>query len=208
MIKTVILDFETSGLNQYHDDIIEIGAKVSNEDNKFSVLLRPKSNEMISEEITSLTGITNRMLATKGLKWEVAYSQFNEWLLSIIQNSDNKTIAIVSHNGEAFDFIFLKRIFSDLRSLDVKTPNLKNIIFIDTLLFSKRLMPGRGSYRQGTLCQTFNITANGSHRAYNDVLALEQLYFALSDKLNQVLDSRRNVIEYPQMINDYIHFKK
>ena len=54
MIQTVILDFETSGLNQYHDDIIEIGAKVFNGDNKFSVLLRPKSNEMISPEITSL----------------------------------------------------------------------------------------------------------------------------------------------------------
>ena len=208
MIKTIILDFETSGLNQYHDDIIEIGAKVLNSDNKFSVLLRPKSNEMISPEITSLTGITNRILATEGLKWEVAYSQFSEWLLSTIQNSDNKTIAIVSHNGESFDFIFLKRIFSDLKSLNVKTPNTKNIIFIDTLLFSKKLIPGRASYRQETLCQSFNIVTRGSHRAFNDVLALEQLYFALSDKLNQVLDSRRNVLEYPQMINDYIHFKK
>tara|TARA_Y100001936_G_C16017671_1_gene637459 strand:+ start:659 stop:1285 length:627 start_codon:yes stop_codon:yes gene_type:complete len=208
MIETVILDFETSGLNQYHDDIIEIGAKVANKDNNFSVLLKPKSNEMISPEITTLTGITNRMLATQGLQWEVAYSKFSEWLLTVIQNSDNKTIAIVSHNGESFDFIFLKRIFSDLKSLNVKTPNLKNIIFIDTLLFSKRLIPGRASYRQGSLCKSFNIIAKGSHRAYNDVLALEQLYFALSDKLNQVLDSRRNVIEYPQMINDYIHFKK
>ena len=40
-MQTVILDFETSGLNQYHDDIIEIGAKLLNCDNKFSVLLRP-----------------------------------------------------------------------------------------------------------------------------------------------------------------------
>ena len=30
MIPTIILDFETSGLNQYHDDIIEIGAKQLN----------------------------------------------------------------------------------------------------------------------------------------------------------------------------------
>ena len=29
--KTIILDFETSGLNPYHEDIIEIGAKVLGE---------------------------------------------------------------------------------------------------------------------------------------------------------------------------------
>jgi len=207
-MQTVILDFETSGLNQYHDDIIEIGAKVLNSDNKISILLRPKSNEMISQEITSLTGISNKMLAKEGLKWQTAYTQFNEWLLNIMKDSDSKQIAIVSHNGESFDFIFLRRIFSELNSLDIKTPNLKNIILIDTLLLSKRLIPNRVSYRQGTLCQTFSIEAKGSHRAFNDVVALEQLYLVLSDELNKTINNRRNVLHYPQMTHDYIHFKK
>jgi len=207
-MQTVILDFETSGLNQYHDDIIEIGAKLLNSDNKFSVLLRPKSNEMISQEITTLTGISNKMLAKEGLKWQTAYTQFNDWILNIIQESDSKQISIVSHNGESFDFIFLRRIFSELNSLDIKTPNMKNIILIDTLLLSKRLLPQRVSYRQGSLCQTYNIIAKGSHRAFNDVLALEQLYLTLADNLNKVLNSRRNVLHYPQMTHDYIHFKK
>tara|TARA_B100002019_G_C21252507_1_gene591954 strand:+ start:833 stop:1459 length:627 start_codon:yes stop_codon:yes gene_type:complete len=208
MIPTIILDFETSGLNQYHDDIIEIGAKLLNSDNKFSVLLRPKSNEMISQEITTLTGISNKMLAKGGLKWQTAYTQFNEWLLNIIQGSDSKQISIVSHNGESFDFIFLRRIFSELNSLDIKTPNMKNVILVDTLLLSKRLLPQRVSYRQGSLCQTYNIIAKGSHRAFNDVIALEQLYLTLADNLNKLLNSRRNVLHYPQMIRDYIHFKK
>lgn len=207
-MQTVILDFETSGLNQYHDDIIEIGAKVLSSDNNFSILLRPKSNEMISQEITTLTGISNKMLAKEGLRWQTAYTQFNDWLLNIIQESDSKQIAIVSHNGESFDFIFLRRIFSELNVLGIKTPNLKNIILIDTLLLSKRLIPNRVSYRQGTLCQTYNIQAKGSHRAFNDVVALEQLYLVLSDELNKTINNRRNVLHYPQMIHDYIHFKK
>ena len=93
MISTIILDFETSGLNPYHDDIIEIGAKVLNNDNKFNILLKPKSNEMISKEIESLTGITNRMLAKEGFKWQTTYTQFNKWLLDIIES---KNISIVS----------------------------------------------------------------------------------------------------------------
>jgi len=208
MIPTIILDFETSGLNQYHDDIIEIGAKLLNSDNKFSVLLRPKSNEMISQEITTLTGISNKMLAKEGLKWQTAYTQFNDWIMNIIQESDSKQISIVSHNGESFDFIFLRRIFSELNSLDIKTPNMKNVILVDTLLLSKRLLPQRVSYRQGSLCQTYNIIAKGSHRAFNDVIALEQLYLTLSDNLNKILNSRRNVLHNPHMIHDYIHFKK
>lgn len=208
MIPTIILDFETSGLNQYHDDIIEIGAKVLSSDNKFSVLLRPKSNEMISQEITTLTGISNKMLAKEGLKWQTAYTQFNDWIMNIIQESDSKQISIVSHNGESFDFIFLRRIFSELNVLGIKTPNMKNVILIDTLLISKRLLPKRVSYRQGSLCQTYNIIAKGSHRAFNDVIALEQLYLTLTDILNKELNSRRNVLHYPQMTYDYIHFKK
>ena len=208
MIPTIILDFETSGLNQYHDDIIEIGAKLLNSDNNFSILLRPKSNEMISQEITSLTGISNKMLAKEGLRWQTAYTRFNEWLLNIMQEYDNKTIAIVSHNGESFDFIFLRRILSELNSLDIKTPNMKNIILIDTLLISKKCFPNRVSHRQGTLCQTFNIEVKGSHRAFNDVIALEQLYLVLSENINKELNSRRNVLHYPQMIHDYIHFKR
>tara|TARA_B100000161_G_scaffold252267_1_gene211944 strand:- start:2152 stop:2775 length:624 start_codon:yes stop_codon:yes gene_type:complete len=207
-MQTITLDFETSGLNQYHDDVIEIGAKLLNNDNNFSVLIRPKSNEMISQEITTLTGISNRMLAKEGLRWQTAYTQFNDWIMNIIHESDSKQIAIVSHNGESFDFIFLRRIFSELDALDIKTPNMKNIILIDTLLLSKRLLSNRVSYRQGSLCQTYNINTKGSHRALNDVIALEQLYLTLADILNKEVNSRRNVLHYPQMIYDYIHFKK
>ena len=38
----IIFDLETSGLNPYHDDIIEIGAKVYNTDNSFQKLLKLK----------------------------------------------------------------------------------------------------------------------------------------------------------------------
>ena len=173
MIPTVLLDFETSGLNPYHDDIIEIAMKELNTENKFTALVRPKSNELISDEITRITGITNKMLVKQGRQWEDVYRDMNTWLLSL--NKDKSKISIVSHNGEGFDFIFLKRILKDLTSMNIRPLNINNIIFIDTLLLAKRLIPKRYSYKQKTLCQSFNITTEGSHRAMNDVIALEKL---------------------------------
>ena len=203
----LFLDFETSGLNPYHDDIIEIAVKVMNSDNTFSTLVQPKSDECISHKIISITGITNKLLYEKGLKWQKAYQDFNDFLKAIIQNSPNNKLYIVSHNGESFDFIFLKRIFSELNDLNIKPIPLKNIVFIDSLLFAKKILK-RESYRQETLCKTYNIITKGNHRALNDVIALEQLYFSLCEILNKTLNKRRSVLAHPQMINDYIHFKR
>ena len=204
-MKTVILDFETSGLNPYHDDVIEIAMKVLGSEEQFTCLLKPKSNECISQTITTLTGITNKMLVKDGLPWSEAYQLMNAWLFSIKEDDDK--ISIVSHNGESFDFIFLKRMLSDLKGLKIKPFPIHKIIFSDTLPLAKRLISGRATYRQNTLCQQFNIVTEGSHRALNDVIALEQLYVVLTAKLHDEIGKRRKPIEYPQMIHDYIHFK-
>jgi DNA polymerase III alpha subunit (gram-positive type) len=212
MTETIILDFETSGLNPYHHDIIEIGAKVLGSDNEFSRLIQPKSNEIISENITNITGITNKMLAKEGLKWEQSYRSFNNWLLSVKNKSQycknpfqSSKIAIVSHNGESFDFIFLKRIFNDLNQLGVETIPIEDIIFIDTLPLSKRLLSNRYTYRQGALCSHYKINFEGSHRALNDVIALEQLFIIFSELVNKELEI--DTLDSPQKISDYIHLK-
>ena len=66
----IILDFETSGLNPYQDDIIEIGAKVMGTDNYYTTLVKPRSDKLINAKITEITGITNRLLR-KEVKIEV-----------------------------------------------------------------------------------------------------------------------------------------
>ena len=207
MTTQIILDFETSGLNPYHDDIIEVAMKVVGQDETFTTLLRPKSNECISEEITHLTGISNKMLHVAGIPWAKAYVNMNEWLKKVRNNSPSKKIAIIAHNGYGFDFIFLKRLFSDLKSLDVKPIDVNDIIFIDTLPFAKRLIPKRMSYRQETLCKSYQIGTEGNHRALADVVALESLYNVLCNILDQQLSKRRSVVNEPHKIYDYIQCK-
>jgi len=206
-MSVVFLDFETSGFNPYHDDIIEIATKEMNSDNYFSTLVKPKSNECISQRITAVTSITNELLRDEGLPWQKAYSELNDFLKSILQKSPDGKLYIIAHNGETFDFLFLKRIFSELNELNIKTIPSKNIVYIDSLLFARRLLK-RESYKQETLCKTFNINTKGNHRALNDVRALEELFTIFGELLNKQLNSRRNVLENPQMIYDYIHFKK
>ena len=207
MTTQIILDFETSGLNPYHDDIIEVAMKVVGQDETFTTLLRPKSNECISEEITHLTGISNKMLHVAGIPWAKAYVNMNEWLKKVRNNSPSKKIAIIAHNGYGFDFIFLKRLFSDLKSLGITPINVKDIIFIDTLPFAKRLIPKRMSYRQETLCKSCQISTEGNHRALADVIALEGLYNVLGKILDQNLDKRRSVTNDPHQIYNYIQCK-
>jgi len=206
-MSVVFLDFETSGFNPYHDDIIEIAVKEMNSDNYFSTLVQPKSNECISQRITAVTSITNELLRDEGVSWQIAYSKLNDFLKSILQKSPDGKLYIVAHNGETFDFLFLKRIFSELNELNMKTIPSKNIVYIDSLLFARRLLK-REFYKQESLCKSYNINTKGNHRALNDVKALEQLFIVFGEILNKKLNCRRNVLEYPQMIRDYIHFKK
>ena len=206
-MSVVFLDFETSGFNPYHDDIIEIAIKLMNSDNSFSTLVYPQSNECISQRITAVTSITNELLRKEGIPWLDAFTELNDFLKGIIKDSPDGKLYIVAHNGETFDFLFMKRIFNDLNKYDIKTINPKNIVYIDSLLFARRLLK-RESYKQETLCKTYNINTKGNHRALNDVRALEELYTKLCEILNKELNIRRNVLENPQMIYDYIHFKK
>ena len=105
---------------------------------------------------------------------------------------------------ESFDFIFLRRIFNDLNHLNIKPFKIHKIIFIDTLLLAKRLISGRMTYNQTSLCNTFNIQCEGSHRAMNDVIALEKLYTNLVLKLDNELNNRRKAIDNPETIMNYI----
>jgi len=200
----IIFDLETSGLNPYHDDIIEIGAKILQEDSSFQMLVKPKSGRPVSKKITQITGITNRDLRANGKKWEQAYSEFYNWLFE--NTKDKENITLVSHNGDTFDFVFFKRMLKDLSTLvDEINIDIEKINFIDTLPLSKRLYPGRTYYNQPSLARTFSIIVDNAHRAMGDVIVLEQLYsrIMVDFKINTKIDG----LEDPLKIREFIDQK-
>ena len=200
----IIFDLETSGLNPYHEDIIEIGAKVLGEDNSFQMLLKPKSGRPISKKITELTGITNKDLRKDGKDWKNAYGEFYNWLFEIVKSGDPLTL--VSHNGVSFDFVFFKRMLRDLEQvIDEINIDVDTINFVDTLPLSKRLYPNRTYYSQPSLAKTFSIIVDNAHRAMGDVIVLEQLYLRIMKDFN--IHSGADGLEDPRKVGDYINLK-
>ena len=203
-MNTFIIDFETTGLNPYHHDIIDIGCKLLNEDTTFQCLVRPKTNRLLSEFTTNLTGITNKMIVQHGKPYLSAYQDFINFIL---ENSHNDNpIYLIAHNGDGFDFIYFRKIILELITNNLLSKDLIHSItiqYIDTIPFAKRLLENRHKYSLQTLCSTYHVEQIDAHRALPDVFALEKIYNILCNRLSDKDDLQKK----PDVIHNYIYLQ-
>ena len=168
MVREVVLDTETTGLNPANGDkIIEIGALELLDHVPtgifFHVYLNPERK--IPYESVRIHKITDAFVANKPLFRDVAND-----LLSFINNS-----LLVIHNAE-FDLKFLNN------ELEINNlPKLDSPI-IDTLALAKEKYPG-SSASLDSLCKRFHIdiTARkkGGHGALTDSILLADVYLEI-----------------------------
>jgi DNA polymerase III subunit alpha, Gram-positive type len=200
-MATIILDFETSGLNPYYADIIEIGAKVLNSDELFDSLVKPQSGDRITYKITEITGISPKMLMMNGVHWKNAYASFYNWLIEHLDPNDSNTI--VCHNGQGFDFIFLKRLLNDVRDklhTDITRFEEFHIVYVDTLPVCRRLFVNLRSFKQDYLADRLNITDYGVHRALADVCTLGDIYNKILESLaKRDIHTSEDVVAYANL---------
>ena len=159
----IVLDTETTGLDFYYDDIIEIGLlKVKNGVviDKFHSLINPKHK--IPEFVTDLTGITNEMLACAP-----CFAEIEKDLLQFISQS-----IIVGHNTY-FDMNFL----ANNLSVDLFND------YIDTLQFCKKLYPELKHHRLVDMVNYLHLS-NNTHRALDDCLSTFELYETIKEKMH------------------------
>ena len=182
-MTTLIYDFETSGLNPYHEDITEIGCRCLETDEVFTCLVQPLSDRILCDKVIELTGITNELLKKEGLAPMDAYKSFFEYLHTIyLVNND---ITMVAHNGSGFDDIFLKRVHRHLQgeSESKYDEMMESIKFVDSLNVSRLLHPERYSHSMKAMCMLYNIKNESAHRAMGDVDALTKLWGHLINKI-------------------------
>lgn len=161
----VIIDLETTGLNEIDDDIIEIGA-IKIKDGKmierFHKLIA--IDHKIPEFIIKLTGITDEMLSD-GENLEDALKEFSGFV---------ESHPLVAHNI-SFDMAFLNHAFMEcnLQPLNNKT--------YCTLELSRHLLPALKSHKLKSLKDYFWISSTTEHRSLSDCESVFYIYQKLWD---------------------------
>ena len=179
------IDFETTGLNPYHDEIIEFAIKQKDTENFISNVVRPNKTKVIPPKITEITNITNDMVFSN-----LSINPMNacELIFTFLKEnySGEGFIYLIAHNGIPFDFVILKTLiktYANNIDNDVKNIDLFDIYpkirFIDSLDVSRKLVKNLNSYSQTNLCKTFNIVQENAHRAFGDVDDLNKVYNAV-----------------------------
>ncbi|MFN2127399.1 MAG: exonuclease domain-containing protein [Anaerolineales bacterium] len=189
-----IIDIETTGGSPVSERITEIaiyihdGEKVTGE---FVSLINPEKK--IPYHITSLTGISNAMVAEAPKFYEVA-----KQIVEITSGC-----VFVAHNV-TFDYHFIRNEFKRLGYVYSREK-------LCTVQLSRKLIPGLNSYSLGKLCRHVSIEINGRHRAAGDAYATVKLFeylMSLTRKGNQVLSSLPDLDKkdlHPNLSPEKIH---
>ena len=172
--RTIWFDLETTGLNPFHNRIIEIAA-IDNDDNAFQSLI--KIGVPLEPKIVEITKITDEMLNTTGAEEGPTIQAFHKYLSA---SKNNSRTFVIAHNGDSFDRMFIKTAF---KKYGLSIPS--NVYFIDSLHFARMTMPNRTSFKQEYLAERFKIVNLSPHRAYGDVLVLRGIWIKMVELFGQ-----------------------
>ena len=176
-IRLVFFDIETTGLNPYHDHIIEIAVS-DNYGAEYQSLVKPPVT--LSPKITELTGLTDADL--KDAPEPIAVAQkFSEFL----ETPPNTTLVMIGHNSISFDCRFLK---SWLNRVNVPCDNFRSCYHVDTMRLAQYYYPKRYSYALSSLMKYAGLTAEGgvAHRAMADVQSTKCLFNHIISEIRRV----------------------
>lgn len=209
MNSIIYYDFETTGLNPFHSNIIEYAFLNDYiEDNGFyQIMSLINPNRKIQDKITKITGIDDNMV-----KDETFIENHRDRIFNFIKtvynrlekNSDeSKYVYLIAHNNDGFDRFFLKRIFKENNS-QLLFIN-KHVRFIDSLLLSKLALPHMRSNSLKTLSKYFGVP-EGTHRSLSDTKTLKLVYMKIVNEYCKQNDLKfSDVYNNPNLIFNHIY---
>lgn len=182
----VYFDFETTGLNPFHNKIIEY-CFIDSTNKQLQSLINPGVE--ITDVIYNITKISNDMLKDKP-----SISNKKNDIIEFLNMCNTECVYLVAHNNNNFDRFFFKNIF---KGDAVWEPILnEKIKYIDSIHLAKYLMPYQKMFNLKALCKYYSIVP-GTHRAIDDTIALKKLF----EKLVYIL-SQKEKIDYETLITN------
>ncbi len=186
MGKILWLDTETSGVDAFRNDIIQIGYIVEIDGElmeQSEILMAPTPNSPVSVEALKVNKFTTKEISEFQSQQEGLF-KFETALQRHINRFDSRDKLVLAGYNVGFDDKFLRAMFKKLGNnyygsyilwakLDVQSFVAKYIIETDTIL---------ENYKLATVCAHFNIDLD-AHDALEDIKATRKLYQTLQQEI-------------------------
>ena len=166
--ETIVFDIETTGLSVKNCKITEIGAvKIKDGEviDVFNTFVNPEIP--IPEEIVTLTGITDEMVADAPPVRDALEAFFD----FIGDRGSEKKKLLVAHNA-SFDMGFIRYAAQEC-GFEFKNP------YLDTVALSRYINPNLKKHKLDVLAEYYDLGDFNHHRACDDAAMLAAIYFKM-----------------------------
>ena len=191
--EIVVFDTETTGLNVFQDDIIEIAA------------IRIKGGEVVGEPLDLYIETDKPILPMLGDKENPMYAIYHEKMSTgeLLSPSDALrrflayvgTSPILGHNAN-YDYNILD---NNLQRYCNDTMQAHDIRCFDSLKLIRLLAPSLHSYKLESLLETFHLAGVNSHQAIDDVKATVSLVRLCAEKAREKQAQQVAFIRHPKV---------
>ena len=191
--EIVVFDTETTGLNVFQDDIIEIAA------------IRIKGGEVVGEPLDLYIETDKPILPMLGDKENPMYAIYHEKMSTgeLLSPSDALqrflayvgTSPILAHNAN-YDYNILD---NNLQRYCKDTMQAHEIRCFDSLKLIRLLAPSLHSYKLESLLETFHLAGVNSHQAIDDVKATVSLVRLCAEKAREKQVQQEAFIHHPKV---------
>lgn len=191
--EIVVFDTETTGLNVFQDDIIEIAA------------IRIKGGEVVGEPLDLYIETDKPILPMLGDKENPMYAIYHEKMSTgeLLSPSDALrcflayvgSSPILGHNAN-YDYNILD---NNLQRYCNDTMQAHDIRCFDSLKLIRLLAPSLHSYKLESLLETFQLAGVNSHQAIDDVKATVSLVRLCAEKAREKQAQQAAFIHHPKV---------
>ena len=199
--EIVLFDTETTGLDIFNDDIIQIAAiKIKNgmviQGSELDIIIKLQGDKMIPRTLNN--GVINPMLEeyarrSSGTQNENQYfmeaEEAFDFFVNYIGNAE-----LLGHNVNYDIHILENNIARRTKNITFNIP-----VYWDTLKMARMLDPNLRKYTLESLLETYGLEGVNSHNALDDIKATKSLTDYCFKKMYEFVDTQTNFISHPEI---------